>query len=97
DEGMRHAKAAPCCKPFKRRKALAEGKPRGSIVGVVAGYAAIKQKAAERDHEWLQAHSGNQEPIDQSDQCPCDEDDQDGQRPGELVGNKKVDEDYAEQ
>jgi hypothetical protein len=87
----------PVVSHSERRKALAEGKAGGAVVGVVAGDATIQQQAAQRHHERLQAHPRDQEAVDQADDVPATSMITDRQWPGQVIGDQQVDENHAEQ
>ena len=81
------------------KTAVPNWKPAVAVVGVPAGDAAIDQEAAEGDHEGLRPGGGSsRRPMDGS-RCttPARDDQQQGERPVDVVGDQQVDEDDPEQ
>ena len=83
--------------PFERWKALAEAEAGGGVLGVVAGDAAIDEQTAQRHHEWLQPHLGDEQPVHRAERAAAEHDDDDGRHPVEVVIDDQVDEDGPEQ
>ena len=97
NEGVRDAVGASGGDPFERRKALAELKSGGPVVGVPARDAAIDQEAAEGHDEGLQIHARDEKPMHPAKDHAETDDDENGKEPGHVIVHEQVDEDDAEQ
>ena len=76
----------PDGQPFEHREALAELEAGGAVVRVVAGDAAVDQEPAQRHHEGLHAHLGDEEAVDGAEPSAGQHHDEDGERPVHAGG-----------
>ena len=73
-------------------------KPKPAVASsVVASGAAVDQQAAQRDHEGLDAHLGDERAVDDADRKPAGNNDREGCNPVDVAIDDQIDEQDAEQ